>query len=131
MRKRHALPKDDGRGWQRPANPPPPARACQYRPLVAFPAPGGYAGCSHMYPVWGHPHAAAAAAAGFPPWQPPADHWPWKTFPRVMHRSPSPSSSPSIIHLIMGALFRCMPMHGDAPSSTRAPTPPPPPSPPR
>ncbi|CAA7406683.1 unnamed protein product [Spirodela intermedia] len=115
MRKRHALPKDDARGWQRAANPPPPARACQYRPLVAFAGPGGYTG-SHVYPVWGHPHAAAAvqpwptaaaagfpswqppaAAAGFPPWQPPAEHWPWKTFPRmhadawgcpVVHQSP-------------------------------------------
>ncbi|CAA6669718.1 unnamed protein product [Spirodela intermedia] len=106
MRKRHALPKDDARGWQRAANPPPPARACQYRPLVAFAGPSGYTG-SHVYPVWGHPHAAAAAvqpwptaaAAGFPSWQPPAaaaGFPPWQPPPNacrcmgcpVVHQSP-------------------------------------------
>ncbi|XP_078437995.1 two-component response regulator-like APRR2 isoform X2 [Wolffia australiana] len=86
MRKRHALPKDEGNrvSWQRHGNHVPPsavmARSCHYRPVMAFAAAGGY-------PVWGHPHASIqpwAAAATFSHWHPPPDpHWPWKSHTRM------------------------------------------------
>uniref|UniRef100_A0A1D1ZG39 Two-component response regulator-like APRR2 n=1 Tax=Anthurium amnicola TaxID=1678845 RepID=A0A1D1ZG39_9ARAE len=90
MRKQHILPKDDDRRWQQHGNPVP--RTYPYKPYVAFPVPAAHSNCglppSQAYPVWGHPNyhhpgIQIWSNTGFSSWQPSAEHWPWKTYPRM------------------------------------------------
>jgi len=87
MHKRQIFPKEEDRKWlnQRERS------YCVQRPIMAFPPyhSNHTLPLAPVYPMWGQSGSQTAgmqiwSSPGYPMWQPTAENWHWKPFPRVI-----------------------------------------------
>ncbi|KAL9326790.1 hypothetical protein ACSQ67_007435 [Phaseolus vulgaris] len=86
MHKRQIFPKEEDRKWlnQRERS------YCLQRPIMAFPPyhSNHTLPLAPVYPMWGQSSSQTAgmqiwSSPGYPLWQPTAENWHWKPFPRM------------------------------------------------